>query len=107
MSAITELAPGAPPAAITGMVANHGLHDAYVDAITASITSVTKASAAGAGRCSADDYDLLDATMRVGVLLPPGASANLAGASIAFQNKSVNRDACKAATVILHYVTSG
>jgi hypothetical protein len=105
-SVITGLAPGVPPAPITGVVANHGLHGVYVDAITASITTVTKASGAAAGRCSADDYDLLHATMPVGVLLPPGASANFAGASIAFQNTSVNQDACKAATVTLHYVMS-
>jgi hypothetical protein len=42
----------------------------------------------------------------VGVLLTPGASATFEGASIALQNRSVNQDACKAATVTLHYVTS-
>lgn len=103
---ITRMAPGVPPAAITGVVANHGLHEAYVHAITVSIASVTKSSAAAAGRCSAADYVLAGATMPVGVLLPPGASANFRGASIAFQNRSVNQDACKAATVTLHYVTS-
>jgi hypothetical protein len=105
-SIITGMAPGVPPAAIAGVVANHGLHDAYVDAITVSITSVTKASAAAAGHCSAEDYVLAHATMPVGVLLAPGASANFKGASIAFQNRSINQDACKAATVTLHYVTS-
>jgi hypothetical protein len=106
-SVITGLAPGIAPAAITGVVVNHGLHDAYVDAITVNITSVTKASVATPGPCSADDYVLIDAAMPVGVLLRPGASASFAGASIGFQNKSVNQDACKAATVTLHYVASG
>jgi hypothetical protein len=106
MSVIRGLAPGVPPAPISGVVANHALHDAYVEAITVSISSVTKAAAAAAGRCSADDYELLDATMPVGDLLAPGASANFAGASIAFRNTSVNQDACKSATVSLQYVAS-
>jgi hypothetical protein len=104
---ITGLAPGVAPAVITGVITNHGLHDSYVKAITVSIGAVTKAPTAAGGPCSAGDYVLLDPTMPVGVLLTSGASATFKGASITFQNRSVNQDACKAATVTLRYVTSG
>ena len=106
-SVITGLAPGVAPAPITGVITSHGPHESYVVAITVSIAAVTKKSTAAAGPCSAGDYVLADARMPVGVLLTPGVSANFEGASIAFQNRSDNQDACKAATVTLHYVTSG
>lgn len=105
-SVITGMAPGTAAAAITGVITNHSPHESYVGAITVSIASVQKASAAAAGPCSASDYVLGDARMPVGVVLRPTTSTYFGGASIAFRNKSVNQDACKAATITLHYVVS-
>jgi len=44
--------------------------------------------------------------MPVGVTIAPGASADFTGASISFNDKSVNQDACQSATVELHYLSS-
>jgi len=102
---ITGLAPGIGPEVITGIVANRGGRRAYVTAITVSITAVTKAIVAAAGPCDASDFVLADVTMAVNVLLTPGRSTGFGGASIGFNDKSVNQDACKSATITLHYVS--
>ena len=76
----------------------------YVNTVTASIASVTKAAGAPVGTCDASDYTLANATMTVNASVPAGSGQGAwTGATIKFNNKGTNQDACKGATVNLSY----
>jgi hypothetical protein len=103
ISTITGIAPGAQPALITGTVANNSTETRYITAVTVRISSVVTAPSAVPGTCDISDYILTDVRMPVGRALAPGGKAVFTGAKIGFNNKSVNQDACKLATVDLRY----
>lgn len=105
-AAPTNLYPGAAAGAITGTVRNNAENAAYVTQVMASIASVTKAANAPAGTCDASDYVLSNAAMAVGKDLASGATEAFSGATLAFNNKTSNQDACKGATVNLAYAAS-
>jgi len=105
-SPLTGLAPGIAPAAITGQITNHWADTIFVTTVTVSIASVTKAPGARDGSCDTSDFLLAQPDMPVGVTIAPGGTADFTGASIGFNNKSVNQDACQGATVELHYLSS-
>jgi hypothetical protein len=105
-SALEGLAPGIAPTAITGVVANDSADSTYITAIMVSIEAVTMSSSA-VGVCGVDDYLLLVPRMAVGQTLEAGGSATFGGGSIGFNDTSLNQDACKGATVTLHYTTVG
>ncbi len=105
-SIMEGLAPGIAPVAITGLITNNGSDSTFVSAVEVEITSVTRASESVAGICGPSDYTLLDARMPVGRTLDAdGGATPFAGASIGFNNKSTNQDACQRATVHLTYTT--
>ena len=104
-STMKGLAPGIPPAAITGLVTNNGPDSTFITAIAVEIVSISTHPEAPTGRCDATDYVLLDPRMPVNRTLGPGGSTTFAGASIGFSNKPVNQDACKRATIHLRYTT--
>lgn len=106
ISTITGIAPGAEPALITGTVANNSTETRYITAVTARISSVTTAPSAAIGTCDISDFILTDAQMPVRRVLSPEEKAVFTGAKIGFNNKSVNQDACKLATVDLRYDVS-
>jgi hypothetical protein len=106
-STMDNLAPGADPKAITGLVVNNGPDDTFITAVAVDIVGVVRAAGAPAGTCDASDYALVGVRMPVGRALAPfGGSTPFAGASIGFNNKSTNQDACQGATVQLRYLTS-
>lgn len=105
-STLRELAPSVPPAAITGSIVNNGADGTYITAIVVRIVAVTKAAGSPPGSCDASDYVLIDPRMAVGRALDPGGATGFAGASIGFNDKSVNQDACKGATISLQYDTA-
>jgi len=105
-SPLIGLAPGIAPAAITGQITNHWADTIFVTTVTVSIASVTKAPGARDGSCDTSDFLLAQPDMPVGVTIAPGGTADFTGASIGFNNKSVNQDACQGATVELHYLSS-
>jgi LPXTG-motif cell wall-anchored protein len=104
-SVIDGLEPLGAPIAINGTVTNVSDDSTYVTQVTVSIATVVKAPGAPAGRCSAYDYVLRGTPMRVDLALPARSSVPFAGAALGFNNRSVNQDACKGATVHLHYVS--
>ena len=100
-STLANLYPGGAPQAITGTVTNNADNSAYVTSVTVSIASVTPAAGA-TGSCDTSDYTLGGTTiMAVGKDVASKASATFSGATIAFNNKPANQDACKGATVNL------
>lgn len=106
-STVTDLAPGSAAQSLTGNFTNPNSGQVYVTSVTASISSVTKASGAPAGTCDATDYTLTGATMSVGAEVPAGtAQGSWTGATIAFNDKGTLQDACKGATVNLAYAVS-
>ena len=100
----TNLAPGAPASTIVGFVSNPSNEIVFVNSVTVSIADVTKASGA-VGTCDSSDFVLQDVTMPVGQVVQAGGSAPFSGALISFNDKSVDQDACKGATVNLAYIS--
>jgi hypothetical protein len=102
-SAITGLAPGVPAMPISGMSTNNGDDSIFVEMVIVSIGSVTKAPHATAGSCNASNYIVLNPQMSVDQTMPPQGSVHFTGATIGFNNRATNQDACKGATVRLTY----
>lgn len=72
-----------------------------------SLWGVTPAENTAPGTCDITDYLVLQNSMPVGSMLHPGDSLSFAGASLGFNDKPGNQDACEGATVHLRYsVTS-
>jgi hypothetical protein len=105
-SVMDGLAPGIAPVAITGVVINNGADSTDIIAVDVEITGVITHPGAVPGPCDPSDYVLLDARMPVGRTLDPGGSTPFAGASIGFNDKSTNQDACKGATIQLLYTAN-
>lgn len=106
-STISGMAPGDSAQTLTGTFTNTNAGPVYVASVTASIASVLKATGAPAGTCDATDYTLATATMTVGHEVAAGNNVDAwTGATIKFNNKASNQDACKGATVNLAYAIS-
>ncbi|NEA33840.1 hypothetical protein [Streptomyces sp. SID13031] len=97
--------PGGAAQVINGKVTNNAASSAYVNTVTASISSVTQAVGAG-GTCDASDYTLVPSTTPVASDIAPGGFHTFTGATLKFNNKTTNQDGCKGATVNLAYVSN-
>ena len=96
--------PGDTAQTISGDFDNGNDGPVYVTSVTVSIAGVDKAAGAPAGDCDETDFTLADPTMNVGRQVPVGTGVDaFTGASIKFNNKAVNQDGCKNATVTLAY----
>ncbi len=101
---LAAMYPGDSAQTISGNFNNTNDGPVYVSTVTASIASVTKAAGAPAGTCDATDFTLANATMTVNAQVPAGTGQGAwSGATIKFNNKATNQDACKGATVNLSY----
>jgi hypothetical protein len=104
---LTAMYPGDSAQTLSGNFDNPNPGSVYVGTVTASIGSVTKAAGAPAGTCDATDFTLASAAMTVNAQVPTGnAQGSWSGATIKFNNKGSNQDACKNATVALSYTIS-
>lgn len=104
-SAVTGLAPGVAPIQITGTIANNTQENRYITSVTVSITSVSPATRSLIGGCDQSDFIVFNPTMPIRKTLGVGGSTTFAGASIQFNDKSVNQDACKGSSLTLNYET--
>jgi hypothetical protein len=102
-STIAGLAPGVAAATIAGTSTNNGDDSVFLRRVVVRISSVTKAPHAAAGSCDASDYVVLNPQMPVDQSVPPQGSVQFTGATIGFNDRSTNQDACKGATVRLIY----
>ncbi len=101
---LADMYPGDTAQVISGDFDNDNSGPIRVNTVTASIASVVKAGGAPAGTCDASDYTLANAVMTVNAEVPVGDDQGAwTGATIKFNNKPSNQDACKGATVNLHY----
>jgi hypothetical protein len=105
-SVISGLQPGGAAQTLSGNFTNGNTSPVYVSSVTASISSVTVNGVAAVG-CDASDYTIANAAMSVGTEVPAGTAKGVwTGATITFNNKVTNQDACKGATVNLAYTIS-
>lgn len=103
-STLTAMYPGDSAQTISGTFDNPNPGPIYVTSVTVSVGAVTKAAGAEAGTCDATDFTVANATMTVGAEVAAGTSkGTFSGATIKFNNKATNQDACKNATVALSY----
>ena len=102
---LTAMYPGDSAQTITGNFDNPNSGPVYVNSVSVSIASVTKAGGAPTGTCDATDFTLANTTMNVGAEVSSGNGVgSFSGATIKFNNKpTTNQDACKGATVSLSY----
>lgn len=101
---LTPMYPGDTAQTLSGNFTNPNPGPVYVSTVTASISSVTKATGAPSGTCDATDFTLASATMTVNAEVAAGtAKGAWTGATIHFNDKVTNQDACKGATVNLAY----
>jgi hypothetical protein len=106
-STLTAMYPGDSAQTLSGTFDNPNSGPIHVGTVTASISSVTKAGGAPAGTCDATDFTLASAAMTVNADVPAGTgTGSWSGATIRFNNKATNQDACKGATVNLAYAIS-
>jgi hypothetical protein len=104
---LTAMYPGDTPQTISGNFSNTNAGPVYVGTVTAAISGVTKAGTAPAGTCDASDFTLANPAMTVAAQVPSGPGTGAwTGATIKFNNKATNQDACKGATVALSYTIS-
>lgn len=104
-STLSSMYPGDTPQTISGTVTNNASQSAYVAQVVVSIASVTKGGSPVVG-CDATDYALTNPTMNVAKDIAGGSSTTFSGATIQFNDKTSNQDACKGATVNLAYAAS-
>ncbi len=103
-STVAAMGPGDSAQTLSGNFTNTNSGPVYVGTVTASIASVDKATGAPAGTCAAADYTLANAAMTVNAEVPAGSAKGAwTGATLKFNNRPVNQDACKGATVNLAY----
>jgi hypothetical protein len=104
-SVLDAMYPGDSAQTLSGDFTNTNDGPTYVGTVTASIDSVDKAAGAPDGTCDASDFTLSNEVMTVNAQVPSGENkGSWSGATIKFNNKEdANQDACKGATVNLHY----
>jgi hypothetical protein len=104
---LTPFYPGDSAQTISGNFTNTNSGPVYVSTVTVSISGVTKATGAPAGTCDPTDFTLASTAMTVNAQIPVGsAQGAFTGATIKFNNKATNQDACKGATVALAYAVA-
>src|SRR5680860_272529 len=99
-STVTAMAPGDSAQTLSGTFLNPNDGPVYVTTVTASIASVFQGGGVAVG-CDATDYTLAGAVMTVNAEALAADTSPWTGATIKFNNKSTNQDACKGAVVNL------
>ncbi len=105
----TGLYPGGPAQPLSGNFTNTNSGPIQVASVNATIASVTKATGAPAGPCTATDFTLsgFPTTTITPAEIPSGTGVgSWSGGSIAMVNSASNQDGCKGATVNISYTSN-
>jgi hypothetical protein len=107
-SAVTGLAPGAPPQALSGNFTNSNSSPVFVTSVNAAIGSVTGPNITAGTPCDASDYQLSGFPIAISREIPSGSGVDSwSGGSIQMVNKpAVNQDGCKNATVTISFTSN-
>ena len=106
-SPLADMYPGDSAQALSGNFENPNDGPAYVNTVTVSIASVTRATASPRGRCDASDYTIANVTMPVNSWIPAGTARGFwHGATIKFNDKRRDQSACMGASIRLVYDVS-
>ncbi|SDH09959.1 hypothetical protein [Agrococcus jejuensis] len=100
-SEVGGLAPGRAAQPLAGTISNTTTSALYVSTVTVSISSITKNGTAVTG-CTAADYTLVQPAA-VNQDIPASGQQAWTGASIQFNNRAANQNACQGVTVNLSY----
>jgi len=104
-TAITGLYPGGAPVGLSGTFDNPNANAVFVDSVTASLVSVT--GSVGTPACTIADYQLASPVATVNLTIPSGlAQGAWSGPTIRLIDSATNQNACKNATVNLHYTSN-
>ena len=104
---LSAMYPGDSPQTLSGNFTNSTSGPVYVGHVNVSILAVENPVGTPAVGCSDTDFDLIgSAAVNAEVAVGSPATPTWSGPTIKFHNKAVNQDACKGATVILHYSTT-
>ena len=102
-TSLSAMYPGDSAQTISGNFDNPNSGPVYVSTVSVSIASVTSGGSPAVG-CDASDFTLGSTTMNVDAQVPTGSGVgSFTGATIKFNNKPANQDACKGVTVNLAY----
>ena len=104
---VAPMYPGDTPQTLAGNFTNANEGPVYVGTVTAAIASVVDSDGTPVVGCDATDYTLAAPAMTVDAEVPVGTGTGAwSGATIQFNDKATNQDACKGATVNLAYTVS-
>jgi hypothetical protein len=105
-SVIAGLTPGSTAQALSGDFDNANPGRAHVASVTASLYSVTDGAGAPITGCTIADYRINSATATVNQNVASGtAVGSWSGPTIEMLDRDLNQDACKGATVVVHYAS--
>jgi hypothetical protein len=106
-SAPTGLYPGGPTAPLAGTFTNTNSGPVYVNAVSATVSSVTQtAEGIAAGPCETSNYQLNGFPLSIAGEVLANDSTTWSGTSIQLLNTSVNQDGCKGATANITYTSN-
>ena len=105
---VSGLYPGGPNQDVNFKITNPAAGNQYVSTVTATISSVVKATGAPAGTCAAADYTVTQAGTAVNQDLPTGDTsfASPKVPTIKMVNSASNQDACKNVKVNLTFTSN-
>jgi hypothetical protein len=112
-SSLAAMYPGDTAQPLSGTIKNNAGNSAKITSVTPTVTVVKDAGNTASGTCDDTDFTIsgtnpmtaftgLSATNE----LASGGTAGFSGATIKFNNKTTNQDACKGAAVTVHYTVN-
>ncbi|WP_345377005.1 hypothetical protein [Frondihabitans cladoniiphilus] len=106
-SSVSGMGPGAAAQTLSGTFSNPNSGPVYVTNVVVGTITVLNAQGAVATGCDSTDFTVAGGTMAVKAEVPSGSSKGAwTGATVAFNDKATNQDACKGTTLSIAYTSN-
>jgi hypothetical protein len=112
-SALAAMYPGDTAQNLSGTIKNNAGNSVKITSVTPTVTVVKDPSNTAAGTCDDTDFTIAGTSPMTSFTglsasneLASGSTASFSGATIKFNNKTTNQDACKGAAVTVHYTVN-